>query len=209
MRLIWHIGLLMAVWMVQVSPAATVIRGRMFESPAVAGPVSVRLEAKESTYKLDPAARIEPEYLKAIKNRTAKRLRVELQLVITNRSASVIRVQTHGNEVNRWLAGYTLTLEGPGAVTGGPYWSEKSQRQPPTFVTLKPGEETAVSIPTLTCHSAGVQLYDCFWTKPGTYVLSAMAMLPVDLDWGEKATQRVPAKTMRLQTPPIRLAVEE
>lgn len=209
MRCILHVGMLTAVLMVQVSPAATIIKGRMFESPADVGPVTVRLEARKATYKLDPAARVGPDYLKAIKNHTARRLPVELQFVVTNRSANVIRVQTHGNEVNRWLAGYTLKLDGPGAVTGGPYWSGATQRPPPRFVTLKPGEETAISIPTLTGHSASVQVYDCFWTKPGTYVLSALVLLPVNLNWNEQAPQRVGATTMRLQADPIALAVEE
>src|SRR5262245_15316163 len=112
MRRIWHGGLLVALLTVQVfAAAATIDRRRVIIDPEPsAGPVSVRLVATRTTYKLDRGARTEAEYRRAIDNRAAKPPRVELELVITNRSKGVIRVQTHGNEVNRWLAGYTLTL---------------------------------------------------------------------------------------------------
>lgn len=179
------------------------------EPPRVAaGPVTLKLVAKKKAYRLDTGGRTAKEYLEAIKAGRAAPVPVELELVITNNTNKTIRVQIRGNEVNRWVTGWTLTLSGKGAVRGGPYWSGEKDRPPAAFATLKSGGKGVIPLSKLTSHSASVQVYDHYWTEPGDYSISASLMVPVALNWDEQRS-RGTFKTMTLKAPAIKLSVEK
>lgn len=176
------------------------------EPPGTGGPVAVKLVARKKTYKLDTGGLPARDHQAAIRQGRAARVPVELDLVITNASRKTICVQTSGSRVNRWLMGWTLKLEGPGAVAGGPYWSEKKDRPADAFATLKPGAKAVIPIRHLASHSASVQMYNHFWTEPGDYTLSVSLYTVVTLDFnGGNPT----LGSQTLTAKPVRIKVEK
>jgi hypothetical protein len=177
--------------------------------PPQPGPVSLRVVAKKTTYKLDMAGLSPEEYRKAIANHTVKAPPVDLELVVTNNTKSEIRVKTRGSKVNQWLVWHSLKLTGPGVVDGGPYWTDKRDHPSEAYVSVKPRGKAVIPLPTLTSHMASVQVRDHFWTKPGKYTLTASFHTTIYFDSVTEQKHPGTPKELTLKAPPITLTVEE
>jgi hypothetical protein len=162
--------------------------------PPRPGPVSLKLVAKKSTYKLD---------LKGLDLKVAAT--VDLELVITNTSKSAIRVRTAGASPR-----LALTLKGPKVVEGtGP----PTPKQKTTTVILKPGQKTSIPITQLTSHETAKAKFGKaaskahHWAAPGEYTLSASFTTAVYLDYDPNKGSKL--TTMTLNAKPITIKVEK
>jgi hypothetical protein len=164
-------------------------------------PVSAKLVAKKSTYKLDLKGSTLAEYKKAVENGTAPVVPVELFLVITNNTRNDIRVRTKGKTLKM-----TLSIKGDGIIEGTPPKVPAMDVKARALV-LRPGGRVAIPIDSLRdTHGTSTTRIHA-WTEPGEYTVTASFYTVVIEDWKGTLPKKLPYKTFT--PPPIKLKVEK
>ena len=191
-----------------VAAAAPALGARADEpKKADDGPVTAKLVAKTTTYKLDLGEMKADDFKKMLKDaekggKWPKPPDVDLSLELTN---------TSDKEVMVWIAGdatrLDLDLKGPGAVSIAPNVPMTREFRAPVATTLAPGKTASMDIKSL---SFGVRNKSKFayWAEPGEYTLGATfttAVSPAPKD--AKDVQDGFGKVV-LTAEPIKLKVE-
>jgi len=142
------------------------------EAKKVKLPVTAKLVAKETKYKIDLGGRSADEFKKALPDqeksgKTPTPPAVDMVLEITNTSDKEVKIWEKGDPV--FVA---LKLEGPGAVSAKPNRATTLEFRSPVPTTLAPGKTLSIPVKSLTYGFRG-NAQQVYWTEPGEYTLTA------------------------------------
>ncbi len=142
--------------------------------PTVMEDLKAELVAKKKEYRLKPAYAEEgfEKSLKEARGKEPEPPAVEVELVLTNTSDQPITIRPgHDAQI------LELTLEGPGAVIHERRVAMTMDYRMGEPLVIAPGKSHALPIERLAFGKRGITKY-AYWTKPGTYKLSALLRLP-------------------------------
>jgi len=138
-------------------------------------PVTIKLVARQTTYKLDLGGKTGKEFQAYLKDVQDGKVRgrippapaVDLVLEIVNNTDKEVKVWTGGDPVQ-----IHLELKGPGAVSIRPGLAFTTDFRGPVPSTIAAGKKFEMPISRLTHGFRGASMYS-YWTEPGEYTLSA------------------------------------
>jgi hypothetical protein len=147
-------------------------RGQEKKEQPAKGPVTAKLVAKKTTYKLDLGGNTADEFKKSIQaaEKAGDPLpsgpAVEMALELTNTSDKEVKVWIGGDG-----AALRLELKGPGAISAAYLGPVDTGFRLPATVTLAPGKTQTIPIASLSFgHRDSSRAY---WTEVGEYTLTA------------------------------------
>ncbi len=163
--------------------------------------LTATLKAKTAAYMLAPElkgakAAIEKD-LAAQKKPEVAAPAVDLELELKNEGDAPVTIQWGGD-----VSGYTLSLQGPGAVCGEWPMMMTMEFRSGRPVTIAPGTTMTVPIKSLFFGPRGLAAAGCWWTEPGDYTLTAT------VHFGLGGNPMGGGERVSLTTPPLKLTVK-